>query len=216
MKRRDILLAVGGAALGGASLGQTLPAMRQLPSGAGSEVARFLAEVRNWGLPGAGPVGSPLRLVEFFDYHCPFCRAMEPLLTALRRDNPDLRMIFAEYPILAPDSRIASALALAAARQRKYLPAHRWLMRMRGRYSEATAIPLAAAIGADADRLRRDMAAPAIAALLDRIGFAGASMALQGTPALVSARGVVDGYVPPAALTALVRDLRGGTGPRRA
>lgn len=216
MRRRDVLAAIGVAAVGGAALGQALPGLRAMEAHAGPETLRFLAGVSGWGLPAAGPAGSKLLAVDFFDYHCPYCRAMEPVLDSWLRDNPDLRLIFAEYPILAPDSVIATRLALAAARQGRYLAAHRWLMRWRGRYTAAMAAPLAAAIGADGARLARDMADPAFGALLDRVKFAAARLEIQGTPALVSAAGIAEGFLPPAALATLVRGLRDGIGTRPA
>lgn len=216
MRRRTVLGAVAVAAVGGAVLGREMPAPRAMPLAAGPKVARFLAAVPGWGLPFAGPAGAPVLLVDFFDYHCTYCRAMDVYLPALLHRMPDLKLVFAEYPILAPDSAIASRLALAAARQGKYLAAHRWLMRMHGRYSAATSVPLAAAIGADAQRLRRDMTDPAIGAMLDRVNFAAARLALEGTPAMVSARGVAQGFMAPAALAALVRGLRRGNATRPA
>ena len=219
MKRREILTAAVLAAAGGLVLGRDMPAVSAMPAHPPAAVARFMATIGGWGLPAAGAAASVprhLTLVEFFDYHCPYCRAMSPYLPALLDAHPDVRLLFAEYPILAPDSAIASRLALAAARQNLYLPAHDWLFRQHGRYTTAMVGALAAAIGADAARLRRDMNDPAIGMLLDRLQFAGERLDLQGTPAMVTTNGVVEGFLPPAGLTALVRSLRTRNAVRRA
>lgn len=213
MKRREVLTAAALAGAGGLVLARVMPSVSAMPAHPPAAVARFMAEIPGWGLPATG--AGPLRVVEFFDYHCPYCRAMDPYLPAFWRANPDIQWLFAEYPILAPDSAVASRLALAAARQGKYLPAHHWLMRRHGRYTADMAGPLALAIGADPARLRRDMADPAIGMLLDRLQFAGERLQLQGTPAMVTANGVIEGFLPPSGLTALAQALRGGARVRR-
>ncbi len=213
MKRREILTAVALAAAGGLVLGRELPSVAAMPAHPTAAVERFMAEIDGWGLPAAGAAATAperLILVGFFDYHCPYCRAMDPYLPALLHANPEARRVFAEDPNLAPDAAIAARLALAAARQGLYWPAHDWLFRRHGRYTAAMAGPLAAAIGADAARLRHDMNDPAIGTLLDRLQFAGERMNLQGTPAIVTANGVIEGFLPPAGLARLVRSLRVG------
>jgi protein-disulfide isomerase len=81
----------------------------------------------------ANPAGK-ITVVEFFDYRCPYCKASQPALQQLIRDNPDIRFVFKELPIL-PDadgqvgvSLRASEAALSAARQGKYLQVHDALM----------------------------------------------------------------------------------------
>lgn len=212
MNRRGFLLAAGGAMGAGGLLARALPAPRMMPVVASPAEQRFLAAVPDWGLPRLGAATAPLILVTFFDYHCPYCRAMDPYLPALVEANPDLRLLFAEYPILQPDSVIAARLALAAARQGRYWAAHTWLMRVDGAYTGQTALALAAAIGVDPERLARDVNAPEVTALLERGLAAGPSLGIDGTPALVSARGLVEGFQSPAALQALVGSLRGSSG----
>ncbi len=214
MKRRDFALAVAGAVAGGGVLARALPAPRVMPVAASPAEARFLAAVPGWGLPGLGAAAASLRVVNFFDYHCPYCRAMDPYLPALATANPDLRLIFADYPILAPDSAVAAQLALAAARQGHYWAAHQWLMRQEGTYSLQMVAPLVAAIGADPQRLATDATAPEVTALVHRSLRAGAELGIDGTPALVSARGLIEGFQGPAALQALVGRLRGDGTPR--
>lgn len=213
MKRRDFALALAGALAGGGALARALPAPRLMPVAASPAVLRFLAAVPGWSLPGLGAAAAPVRLVDFFDYRCPYCRAMDPFLSPLVAANPDLRLAFADYPILGPGSVVAARLALAAARQGRYWPAHEWLMRVDTDYSLGMAPALAAAIGADPARLARDAGAPAVAAEIARILRAGSQLGIDGTPALVSARGVIEGYQSPGALQALVGALAGHVAP---
>ncbi len=209
MNRRGFVMTAAGAVVGGGLLAHGLPAPRVMPVAASAAEAQFLAAAPGWGLPQLGAPTAPLILVDFFDYHCPYCRAMDPYLPALIKANPDVRLLFAEYPILRPDFAVAARLALAAARQGRYWDAHVWLMRVDGTYTAQTALELATAIGADPERLARDMTAPDVTALLNRGLGAGARLGIDGTPALISARGLIEGFQSPAALQALIGRLRG-------
>ena len=81
----------------------------------------------------ANPQGK-VTVVEFFDYRCPYCKAALPQLQALIRQNPDIRFVFKEFPILPDaDGRIgvslrASMAAISAGRSGKYQPVHDAMM----------------------------------------------------------------------------------------
>jgi protein-disulfide isomerase len=81
----------------------------------------------------ANPNGK-VTVVEFFDYRCPYCKASLPAIQALILQNPDIRFVFKELPII-PDSDgqigvslRASEAALAAARAGKYQSVHDAMM----------------------------------------------------------------------------------------
>ena len=56
----------------------------------------------------------------FTDYACGFCRASVPDVDRLIREDKRLKVVFRELPNIAPQSRDAALMALAAARQGKY------------------------------------------------------------------------------------------------
>ena len=62
-------------------------------------------------------VGNPkgkVTLVEFFDYNCIHCQAMYSTVDKLKAANPNLRIVFKEFPILGPGSLYAAKIALAS------------------------------------------------------------------------------------------------------
>ena len=61
-------------------------------------------------------------VVEFFDYNCPYCRRMEPVLNALLRSDPKVRIVYRDWPIFGPASREASRAAEPVAGQACRLP----------------------------------------------------------------------------------------------
>jgi protein-disulfide isomerase len=83
----------------------------------------------------ANPKGK-VTVVEFFDYRCPYCKASQPQIQSLILQNPDIRFVFKELPII-PDadgkvgvSLRASEAALAAGRAGKYQSVHDAMMAM--------------------------------------------------------------------------------------
>lgn len=72
----------------------------------------------------AGNANGKITVVEFFDYRCVYCRRIPGILNDLIKSNPDVRIVFRDYPLLGPQSTVASAAALSAQQQGKYLQMH--------------------------------------------------------------------------------------------
>jgi protein-disulfide isomerase len=116
--------------------------------------------------PGSPVLGDPhgdVTIVEFFDYACSYCKAIEPRLESALRGDPHVRLILKEFPILTPESLIAARASLASKRQHKYREFHEALMAYRGPWEEQAIFSTAERVGLDIARLRHDMAAPSIA-----------------------------------------------------
>lgn len=67
-----------------------------------------------------GAAKPEVTLVEFYDYACPYCKASNPHLEQLLKEDKGLRVVFRELPILGQDSYVAARLSLAAARAGKF------------------------------------------------------------------------------------------------
>jgi protein-disulfide isomerase len=72
----------------------------------------------------AGAADGDVVLVEFFDYACGFCRASNPDVERLLREDPRLKVVWREYPVLGPDSEQAAILSLAAAKAGRFRDFH--------------------------------------------------------------------------------------------
>lgn len=110
-------------------------------------------------------LGNPqgdVTIVEFFDYDCPFCKAAEPRVEALLKQDKGVRLVVKEFPVLGPDSVFASRAALAAARQGRYSAFHQALLLHPGALEETEILDVAHDVGLDTARLKRDMADLAI------------------------------------------------------
>ncbi len=52
--------------------------------------------------PGRGPANAPATLVEFSDLQCPHCKDSQPILEKLMGDEPNLRLVFQNFPLAIP------------------------------------------------------------------------------------------------------------------
>lgn len=113
--------------------------------------------------PVIGDAKSDVAIVEFFDYACPYCKAVEPRLEAFLKSDKRVKLVVKEFPILTPESLVAAKASLAAMKQGKYRQFHQALMMFKGRLREPVIFDTAKDVGVDVDRLRQDMQSPEIA-----------------------------------------------------
>ena len=71
-----------------------------------------------------GAAKPDVTLVEFFDYACPYCKASNPAVDRLLKEDKGLRVVYRELPILGPDSVTAARLSLEASRAGRFAQFH--------------------------------------------------------------------------------------------
>jgi protein-disulfide isomerase len=79
------------------------------------------------GAPFRGTATAPVTIVEFQDFHCPFCQRVQPTLTELlARYAGKLKLVYRDFPIdsLHPQSRKAHEAARCANDQGKFWAYH--------------------------------------------------------------------------------------------
>lgn len=136
--------------------------------------------------PGAvlgNPKGS-VTLVEFSDFACGFCRQSVAEVNALIAENPDLKVVMREFPILSQESVDAARMGLAAAEQGKYEAFHQAMFEA-GRPSPQTIAAAARKAGLDMARAEKVKASPAVDAELSRNMAIAEQLGLNGTPSWV-------------------------------
>ena len=157
--------------------------------------------------PVSGNTQGDVTLVEFFDYQCGYCkRALATMETMLKTDA-DLRIVWKEFPILGPVSRIAARAAMAADQQGQYLPFHLALMR-EPKLSKERVFEIAGETGLDIDRLLRDMEDPAIDAYIEETSALARKLGIGGTPAFVVGDTLIPGVIDAAQMKDLVAAAR--------
>ncbi|MBA2709280.1 MAG: DsbA family protein [Tatlockia sp.] len=133
----------------------------------------------------AGNPKGNVTLVEFFDYQCIHCKKMEPVISGLIKRNPNLRVIYKEFPIFGESSELASKAALAAAMQGKYAAMHAALFNQEGRLNEELIMKAAKTAGLDLAKLKTDMNSKTVTDALSLNRELAEKLHLMGTPAFI-------------------------------
>lgn len=161
--------------------------------------------------PNAPVLGNPdgdVTVVEFFDYNCPYCRRVKPEVRALIEEDPNIRLVYREWPILGEGSVFAAKAALAARAQGKYEDFHWAMMAIDGRANEASVMRVAEEVGLDLDRLRKDMEAPDVVEHIETSMRLTQALGFNGTPSFVIGEALVPGFIEKERLSDLVVEAR--------
>jgi len=161
--------------------------------------------------PGAvlGNPAGKVTLVEFTDFSCTYCRSSVADVEALVRDNPDLRVVVRQLPIIGPQSEPAARMGLAAAAQGKYAAFHK-AMFAGERPSSASIAAAAASAGLDSTVAGTFTQQPGVHQELERnLGFA-RQLGINGTPAWTVGGQLLSGAVGREALQQAINAARKG------
>jgi protein-disulfide isomerase len=156
----------------------------------------------------ANPNGK-ITVVEFFDYKCPYCKTSADSVVKLIHDNPDVRFVFKEFPILSDTSNHAAIYQLEAKGQGHYLDVFQTFMHQPGLSDENVAAILKdkgvdiAAADPPAARAAVDQHLAANRALAHDVG-------VEGTPAFIVNGKRIDGWVPEDLEAGIAAERRGG------
>jgi protein-disulfide isomerase len=163
---------------------RTAPAQQQ---GDASDVLTKEAVLRDAENPVLGNPQGDITIVEYFDYQCPYCKKISPVLDQVMNEDKKVRLVLKDWPILGEPSGYAARLVLAAKYQNKYEAAHRALIVKVGRLTETVIDETLTKAGVDVVKAKADLAAnkPAIDALLKRNDAQAQAFGFRGTPAFV-------------------------------
>lgn len=156
-----------------------------------------LALFNNSNSPFIGRADSEKTVVEFFDYNCPACKMQFKALEELHAANPEIKIIFKEFPIFGEVSDKNSAIGLAVHRvaPEKYFEFHTKMMTAEGRVDEAATLEIVKALGIDVEKIKAEAAKQEVKDILTSYRELGNKLHVQGTPTLV----IGDEVVPNAA-----------------
>ncbi len=155
----------------------------------------------------ANPAGK-ITVVEFYDYYCGYCKLAAPEMLAMISENPDIRFVFKELPVVTSQSAAPARIVLSAAAKGKTLELHRKFMAAKGldadgidRILRSAGIdPAAARNGGNSDAVTQHISDTV--ALSHKIG-------VGGTPAFVVGNRLIEGGDIPA-IRAAIAEARSG------
>src|ERR1700728_275078 len=147
-------------------------------------------------------LGNPqgkVQIVEFFDYNCGFCKRALPDMMTLLKNDPDIKFVLKEFPVLGEGSVEAAHVAVAARMQdptgKKYIDFHQKLLGGRGPADKARALAVAKDVGFDMARIEKDMNSDEVKTTIDENMKLADALGVNGTPSYVVGNEVVVGAV---------------------
>jgi protein-disulfide isomerase len=150
-----------------------------------------------------GAAKPEVTLVEFYDYACGYCKASLPVIDRLLKEEPGLRVVYREFPILGPNSEAAARMALAASKAGRFQQFHNALYAA-GRPAPETLARAAAAAGLP----EAVPSSPEIDAELKRNYQLAGELGATGTPLFVVGDKVMNGAVGYDVLKQAIADAR--------
>ena len=163
----------------------------------------------------SGPANAPVTLVEFTDFQCPFCsRGQETVKRIMEAWPREVRVVSKNLPLdFHKRAREAAVASIAASRQGKYWE-YRTLLFANQKALEANHLrDYARQLSLDLARFERDLADPALAALVDSDLKQAAELGVSGTPTFfLNGRKFVGAHPFESFKAAIERELAGGSG----
>ncbi|MFL6730018.1 MAG: DsbA family protein [Sphingomicrobium sp.] len=152
-----------------------------------------------------GSAKPDVTLVEFFDYACPYCKAVNPVVDRLIAEDKGLRVVYRELPIIGGQESVTAArLSLAASKAGRFAQFHDTLWAA-GRPSPDTLAAATSAAGIPQQPPSNDQA---IEAELTRNMRLAEQLRVTGTPLFVIGDKVINAYVPYDELKKAIADAR--------
>ncbi len=134
--------------------------------------------------PVAGNKKGKVTVVEMFDYQCPHCVEMGPTFSDLIKSNPDVRVIYKDFPIRGAVSVYAAKGAIAADKQGKYMEFHDAVMKAADGLTNAKVDGIAKSLGLDMTKWTTDRDSDATDKQIKATYKLATDLGVMGTPAI--------------------------------
>ncbi len=172
----------------------------------------FRAAIDLAGTPSRGKADAKVTVVEFSDFHCPFCKRVQPTLTQLLAKYPnDVKLVYKHMPIdqLHPQARRAAEASWCAQQQGKFWEYHDLLYSGGPDGSEPTLSAVAGRAGLDPSAYQQCMGSGKAAAVVQQHVEEGAKFGVSGTPGFFVNGRFLNGAVPLEAFVQVVEEELG-------
>ena len=161
-------------------------------------------------IPTLGNPDGDVTIVEWYDYQCPYCKALSPELEKIIKEDGKVRLVLKDWPILGPPSPEASRLVLATKYQGKFEAAHKALMTRIGRLTTDTIDETLAGAGIDVAKAKTDLEThkAEIDALLARNNEQAEGLGFNSTPSFIVGTFRIPGVMKPELFKLAIADAR--------
>ncbi|KFC72555.1 putative outer membrane protein [Devosia sp. LC5] len=157
-------------------------------------------------------LGNPegdVTLVEFFDYNCGYCRSALPDLATLLAEDPNLRVVLKEFPILSNESIDAARVAVLVGKADvDYWTFHEALFSARGQVDKGAALTAASELGLSPVTLEMQMGEPRVSQAIQTSYEIAKALNITGTPTYIIGNEIIPGAIGLDELRARIANMR--------
>jgi protein-disulfide isomerase len=157
-------------------------------------------------------LGNPegdVTLVEFFDYNCGYCRSALPDLVTLLAEDPNLRVVLKEFPILSNESIDAARVGILVNQSdANYWEFHQTLFTSRGKIDKTVALAAAQDLGLSPVELELQMGDASVTQSIQASYEIAQALGISGTPAYIIGNEIIPGAIGVEELRARIADMR--------
>jgi protein-disulfide isomerase len=158
--------------------------------------------------PSKGPADTPVTIVEFSDFQCPYCRRLLPSLEQVLETYPrQVRLVYRQFPLnIHTNAQKAAEASLCAQEQGKFWEMHDALFANQQALAVEQLKTKAAALGLNTEQFDQCLDSSKYAAQIREDMTVGAAAGVNGTPALFVNGRQLNGAVPFTEIQKLIED----------
>ena len=148
-----------------------------------------------------------ITLVEFLDYKCGYYKKFHNEIDLLLKDNPDLKFVVKELPILGEQSIIAAKASIAMLQRHGPIMYEKFtqnLFKYSGILNKDTISNLINSLGADLDQVLLIMESDSIYSILNSNLSLAKKLNISGTPTFIIGTEIIKGYKDPEAFQEII------------
>ena len=163
-------------------------------------------EVAIGSAPARGPASAPVKIVEWSDFQCPFCRRAGPTLDQIEKEYGDkVQIVFKHMPLsMHSKARPAHAAAEAARLQGKFWEMHDKIFADQRGMSEEKYVEYATELGLDVEKFKKDTTSDEVEKRIAADYAQATKLGVTGTPAFFVNGHFLSGAQPFASFKTLV------------
>ena len=145
---------------------------------------------------GGNPNGK-ITMIEFIDYRCGYCRKAHSEVKTLLKDNPEIRFVVKEFPILGEQSIMASKASISVLihqGKRGYENFTKKLLEYNGTINDDSITQLIEINGGDSSKIKSTMESEQIYKILNSNYLIAKKLKIGGTPTFIIGTEIIRGY----------------------
>lgn len=169
--------------------------------------AVFRVEIPTAGAFSKGLANAPVTLVEYSDFHCPFCKRVQPTIASvLEKYGSKIRIVYKDFPLdsLHPQARAAAEAARCAGEQGKFWEFHDKVYAGDSDATPPTMKLYAQQVGLDVSTFESCVSTRKYQAQVQQDVVEGSKLGVTGTPGFFVNGRFLSGAQPLAAFTKLI------------